>query len=50
VPAFSKILLKRFRAKWTRFAWEARQFASIGADAAGQDALQQPAIAFAGIA
>jgi hypothetical protein len=37
VPAFSKILLEHFQAKWTRFAWEARQLSSIGAVAAGQD-------------
>jgi hypothetical protein len=42
--------MKRFRAKWTRFAWEARQLSQIGADAAGQDPLRQPALAFAELA
>jgi hypothetical protein len=38
VRAFFKILLKRFSAKWTRFAWDARHFCYIGANTAGQDA------------
>jgi hypothetical protein len=37
VPAFSKTLMKLFRANWTRFAWEARYFSQIGAETAGQD-------------
>jgi hypothetical protein len=37
VPASFKTLMKRFRAKWTRFAWEARQFSQIGAETADQD-------------
>jgi hypothetical protein len=37
MPAFFKTLMKRFRAKWTRFAWEACQFWQIGAETADQD-------------
>jgi len=37
MPAFFKTLMKRFQAKWTRFASEACQFWLIGAETADQD-------------
>jgi len=52
LPSLSQIADRTFFArKWTRFAWEARQSASIGTNTAGQDVtLRQPALAFAEIA
>src|SRR3974390_104995 len=34
--------MERSRAKWTCFAWEARQLTEIDANTADQDALRQP--------
>jgi hypothetical protein len=42
--------MERSFAKWTCFAWEARQLPEIGANTADQDALRQPALAFTEIA
>jgi len=39
--------MERYPAKWTCFAWEARQSPEIGANTTGQDTLRQPALAFA---
>jgi hypothetical protein len=50
MPASFKIPMERYGAKRTRFASEARQLPPIGANTAGQDALQQTALAFAAIA
>jgi hypothetical protein len=47
MPSLFHIPMELFRAKWTRFAWEARQLPEIGANTA---ALRQPAPAFTEIA
>src|SRR3954447_8920029 len=50
LPCLFHIPIERCRAKWTRFAWEARQTCSIGAHTAGQDAPAATGLAFAEIA
>jgi hypothetical protein len=53
VPAFSKILMKRFKAKWTVLGEKRtnyRGLAQIGADTAGQELLRKTALASAKLA
>src|SRR5256885_4274180 len=50
LPCLFHIPIERCRAKWTRFAWEARQSCSIDAHTAGQDAPAATGFAFADVA